>query len=492
MQIAAKRNLVLTTVSSLSQPGGTNQAITQEELYQHIVSALTKASHKTLSLELGQRLIIMAEHALNTRETNIVEQVSQILINAPLLGEYRNIGHYYWALCITRGGDPAASTTILENLAASPATPLRYRARALKAIGGNHLDLSSIDEAFRFFLEAAWTASEQHGRDLLTATLSHWMMAVIRSIYGDHKGALAGLEKLSSPVRLLSAERPFIFYSYVNSLAVELCELGRIEEARNASNIALSSPFAHQYLELRETAKEVAQKARRASRSVVSLCSRAPKLDDRLQEATGRIEAITPPTTEGEPPSGNLVVFPSSSDRPARTSADPFDRKLTPSDLRWMTTAQKRSLVIEIAQATGVADELLERMMQAAGVVISEADEDFDNSLRSERPDILPEEASAVESVREERDVGSLKKIDLDAKNHLEVITSLMLAGNLGPYGFAAIMSALRDCEDDERRRNLIDRMITHSFHEAREQTESEDEWRRRVEARLAPAAGTN
>jgi hypothetical protein len=492
MQMAAKRNLVLTVVSSLSQLGGTNQATTQEALYQYIVSTLSKGLHKTQLREAGDKLIVVAEHSLGTRHTQILEQIGRILTNAIFPREYRSIGKYYEALSINRRGDFTSSTLILEQLATSSITPLKYRARALKAIGGNLLDAGNPHEASRFFLEASLAASSKYGGDLLTVTLSQWMMAVIRSIDGDHKGALQNLEKLSSLIRLIAPDYPHYYYSYANALAVEFMESEYIEEARNASSIALASPFADRYPEFRATAGDISQKSRRASHSVVSFCRRIVELKDGLQKSTDQTEDSSSSATEDESHSHNLVVFPSSPGRPARTSSDPFDRKLTPSDLRWMTTAQKRSLVIEIAQAAGITDELLERMMSAAGVVISEEDEEGDHLANSRLSDNVAEPASEAERADQGWPESPLKEIDLETSNHLEAITSLILAGNLGPHGFAAVMSALRDCQDDARRRRLIDRMITQCFREARGQAGNEDEWRRQVEARLTPTAASD
>jgi hypothetical protein len=57
----------------------------------------------------------------------------------------------------------------------------------------------------------------------------------------------------------------------MNSFAVELCEVGRLEEAKNVSEIAVASPFAGAYPEWRETRNEIALRGCGASRSVVAL-----------------------------------------------------------------------------------------------------------------------------------------------------------------------------------------------------------------------------
>ena len=67
---------------------------------------------------------------------------------------------------------------------------------------------------------------------------------------------------------------PLAYYGYVNSLAVEMGELGRIEEAFNALRIALSSPFGQIYIEWQETRDDILLKARGASRSQVAFSPR--------------------------------------------------------------------------------------------------------------------------------------------------------------------------------------------------------------------------
>ena len=67
MQKAAKRNLVLTTVSSFNVSGGTGQTIEQEGLYQHITFALIKGTYKKQLDDVGNELIAMADHAIALR-----------------------------------------------------------------------------------------------------------------------------------------------------------------------------------------------------------------------------------------------------------------------------------------------------------------------------------------------------------------------------------------------------------------------------------------
>lgn len=217
MQIAAKRNRVLTTVSSLNRLGGISQAVEQEEFYQYITFALMSGAYRRQLTDVGNELIVMADHAINLRQSEVAERISGILINAPLPCKYQNIGQYYRALSVKQRLGLVATNAILEGVASSPMTPLRYRARALQAIGGNHLHNGKATEALRFFLEAGHIATSRLGRDLRTAMLSPWMIAVLQSIDGDHKRASEGLEKLSPLVRMIAPVYSHYYYFYANA-----------------------------------------------------------------------------------------------------------------------------------------------------------------------------------------------------------------------------------------------------------------------------------
>lgn len=517
MQVAAKRNRILTTVSSLNRLGGICQAVVErEELYQHIVTALTKGSFKTQSLKIGDRLITLAEHALGMRETQIVEQVGQMLMNIPLPQGYFSIGQYYKALSLTKRGDISSSTAILEQLAASPATPIKYRARALKAIGGNHLDLGNFDESLRFFLEACRAASPKYGGDLLTATLSPWMIAVLRSIDGDHKRALEDLENLSPFVHLLAPVYPRYYYFYANALAVEWGEAGRLEEARQACLKALASPYADVNPEWHETAKDISQKAQRASHSVVALSGIS--FDFALIEPTKAERGSTAPhPSEAEPLASHprracheldlrssviaigrdffdqdyplplntedhaMAAMATAQDQLADSSRPkpykepvsflPFPNRfdetpdspnisgtstINPLHFCRMSVGQKRALVIEVAKDRKVSGEILDRMLEAAGVIGTD---------------------------EEESPVYLTKTINLERRSFLEELISIWVESEIGPDDFAAVMSALRDCQDEFRLSNLIDQMISYSFHATTCRIHSEEDWRRELEA---------
>jgi tetratricopeptide (TPR) repeat protein len=475
MQTAAKNNLFLTRFPSIGRLGMFCQATNQAGFYQHISLALVRGEYKNQLSELANRLITIGDCALSFNHLDTVEQVSEILVNVPLLSEYLNVGRYYQAFSTKRRGRPDAARTIFERLAESPATPLRYRSRALQVIGAIYYESGNLDEALRFYLEAGCAALPKHGGDLLTTVQSQEMIAVLKSIEGDHRNSLADLEALFPFVRQMAPDHPYNFYLYANSFAVELAEAGRIKEARRFSRITLASPSLCAHPEWRETYDEIELKARRASRSAVSIGSISSHM---VGDSSVGSEIIEPDVTPS-----NLRVFPSSRNRPAKASYNPFDKKLAPSELRWMTTAQKRSLILEIAQAVGIGDDVLDRMIKAAGVVEGEDMEPLVEPM--DGSDMIASKSGLKPAIEP-------KGIALGAKGSLERLISLWVNGECGPDELAAVMSALRDCSDDVRRNDILDRMISYSFYETRECVESEAEWRKRVEALLTDDMGTD
>ena len=452
MQIAANNNLVLTRLSSFGTIGGTYQAFKHQGLYQRIALAITKGARESRFCEAGDSLISVAAHALDLHQTEIVEQISEVLINAQPGREYQDIGRYYQAMCMLRRGEPSSARTILEPLAESQASPLRYRAQALKAIGATYYESSDYNEALRFYLQAIHAASPQHGRDLETATISQWMIAIIRGIHGDNKGALTALQRLSSPVRLVASDHPCLFYSYANSLAVEYGELGRIEEAQNASRIALASPFANIYSEFGDTSKDISQKARRASRSVVAISSKETLREDHTdEEILNEQTFITTDEQEGGP--GNkLLLF---RKRAFKSNKVPLYSHLQAKPNQ-LTLAQKRSRVTDIAYSLAEGD--LDRLLELA----NELD---DRPAQPRRP----------------------REINLEERGNLEMLISLWTTGDLNVDDHVAVLSALRDCDDNLRRKNIINLMISYMFRFTQERMEGEHFWRKRVEAQLTP-----
>ncbi|HLG15044.1 MAG TPA: hypothetical protein VJH03_11160 [Blastocatellia bacterium] len=187
-----------------------------------------------------------------------VEEACQLIIGLPLSDRLKAIARYYQTESLLTRGDYSAARHALERIV-EEATP-HYRARALQSIGATYTLSREADAALPFYLAAAKTARDV---DAFIFAGSQKEMAIIRSFHGDHKQALTDLERLFPLVRALARLYPAFYYDYLNSLAVELGEVGRVTEAQSALSIALASPFAPAFPEWSETRDEL--EARRTS-----------------------------------------------------------------------------------------------------------------------------------------------------------------------------------------------------------------------------------
>lgn len=249
--------------------------VSRNRLLQHIVNRHLRLAigSQELFVEFANELIRFAEQAYFIRDVEVLNEVSRVLMNLPVDGA-RQIGTYYYALAINREAR-AEAEALLETIA--DRGPITYRARAIQTLGANYHQTGQLDEALRFQLEALRIASDPRARGFQTALMAHWEIAIVRSLKGDHRGALADLRKLQPLVNLIGKQAPFFFYGYCNSVAVELAELGCLADAEAFSAITLSSPLALVYSEWSETRDEIAAKRTAATRTVIGI-NRAPTI----------------------------------------------------------------------------------------------------------------------------------------------------------------------------------------------------------------------
>jgi tetratricopeptide (TPR) repeat protein len=247
-------------------PGGSLREIIASHLAQTVHS-------RDLFIKLTNELIQFAEEACVMRNVDALDEVSHVLMNLPVHAA-REIGIYYYALIINRKGHTDEAKTFLETVADN--APITYRARAIQTLGGIHHDLGQLDEALRLQLEALRLASDRNAHGLQTTLMAHHEISVIKSLDGDHKGALSSLRSFGPLVNLVSKQKPFYFYVYCSELAIELGELGRLAEAEATLEVALASPYAPAYPNWTETRQELEAKRRSARPSVVAV-NRAPE-----------------------------------------------------------------------------------------------------------------------------------------------------------------------------------------------------------------------
>jgi len=268
METAANRNRFLTGCSSKVGLTDPKIAVGRRGLLEHLVAShlAETVQSQELFAKLTDDLIRLAEQALVIRKVDALEEVSQVLINLPV-DAAREIGAYYYALAINRKGHTEEAKTLLQRVADN--APITYRARAIQTLGGIHHASGLLDEALRFQLEALRAASDRNAHGLQTRLMAGFEVWIIKSLDGDHKGALSGLRSLSPLVNLVSEEKPFYFYLQCSELAIELGELGHLAEAEETLEIALRSPYASAYPNWAETRQELAAKRTSATPSVV-------------------------------------------------------------------------------------------------------------------------------------------------------------------------------------------------------------------------------
>jgi tetratricopeptide (TPR) repeat protein len=242
-------------------------ALSQPNYYRQLICAsLARSTYTSGGFQvLGQQLTAVARHAYLAKQMNAVEQASQVMLALPISNQLESIGRYYQALCRWQQGDTDSARQFER---AAEEAPPQYRARALQALGLTYHKRGEPDAALPFYLAAGKASANC---DLLTLAESQWMTAEVRSIHGDHKQALAELERLFPLVSAVAKYYPAAYYDFLNSLAVELGKVGRISEAEAACAITLASPLAALHPNWRETRDEIAAKRVSATPSVVAV-----------------------------------------------------------------------------------------------------------------------------------------------------------------------------------------------------------------------------
>ena len=309
MQTAANISLILTDSSSFKRFADSQAAISYGGFYQLITSGVIRgACTEQAFRSLGDRLVVVAEHAHAFRRMDLLDQVSQILMKSPLPRQYEAIGQYYQALCIHRfgRGDVEQAALLLEPVALD--APLLYRIRALRSLGANSIHRGNYQSALSFYCEADRLASDRGQFDLIGIVRTQKDVAVINSLEGNHRHAAALLENLFPVAQATRLSHPHVYYHYMNSLAVELCEVGRLEEAKNVSQIVLASPLASAYPEWRDTREEIELRGLRASRSTVAVSQRRSEAENLW--SIRRRRADVRPVSQNNSEANNLIRLP--------------------------------------------------------------------------------------------------------------------------------------------------------------------------------------
>ena len=238
--------------------------------------------------ELADTLIRKAELAHSFRWFDTVKEVGQILFNFPLK-EYSSIGMYFIGVAFNScgNGDQGEAKTMFERVIDS--APDRYKAKALLSLGAVSFNTGDYDSALYFYNETIKAAPLDSASIQAIRTV-----AILKSMAGDHQGAIKDLENLCSLIRYAP---PHIYFDCLNSLAVELGEVGRKYEARNIIKYVLASSYAFAYPEWRETGEDL----REANRSFVVIDPSPLKARNVLSMPTLERDGAEFPTWAGQP-----------------------------------------------------------------------------------------------------------------------------------------------------------------------------------------------
>ncbi|MEK6408887.1 MAG: helix-turn-helix domain-containing protein [Acidobacteriota bacterium] len=240
------------------------------------------------NVQLANRLIQLGERAHSFRQFDMVREVGLILSNIPVK-HYQAIGCYFLAVAAnSMGNGDQDEARRLFQLAVDTA-PDSYKAKAILSLGALAVHRNDFDSASYYFQETIRT--EKLGTASLQAIRG---VSLVKSIEGFHKSAIADLEGILPLVRVAPLK---LRLDCLNSYAVELSEVGRLQEAESISSLVIASPLARYYPEWQETLSDVRSKRKRRSTVTISrpqieqeFEAESEVLENALQ--TARIQAV--------------------------------------------------------------------------------------------------------------------------------------------------------------------------------------------------------
>jgi tetratricopeptide (TPR) repeat protein len=296
------------------------------------------------------QLVRVAEWSYCIRDTQRQYEVGRILQQFPY--PFDVLGSYYEAQYLNRKGLYEVSTKLLERVYEQG--PEQYRARALQTLAARDEWRGKIGEALRFRVEAIKIG------DPFTSLEAQLGVAICKSVNGDHRGAIRQVEHFLPMVKALYGTHP-LYFDYLNSLAVELGEVGRIQEAQNVCQITLASPYTFAYPEWRETGNEIALRGYK-SRSSVSVIQIIPGNILYLPEPS--------PVSDASIKSGRARLFSLEKWKEEKMVKEPNgDDKKLPEDMSVQDMAMG---IVEMITNNKDDEEKLRKLFEAALKIFSE------------------------------------------------------------------------------------------------------------------------
>jgi tetratricopeptide (TPR) repeat protein len=380
-QTTASNNLVLTSFSSFKRLAEFEKRVSHAGLYQGIAQNLIRGLNTQQALaDFAARVVSVADNAYAFRRLDIVGCVGQLLLWLPLSSQLEGIGNYYKALSLNQGGrgDTDRARFLLEQVAEGSSS--EYRARAMLALGTNSVAVGDHETAMSFYRELTRLTTRENAFNPVTYCVTVRMAAVVKAMNGDHRGAISDLESMLPLARMASSVQPYAYYDYVNTLAVELGELGRLDQARRASEIAIASPFAGAYPEWRQTFDEIAFKRQRASHSVVVVrqpIAKPYRVEEPVSESHNLVHLplAERPTREAladrhQRGTGARVLNFQQWKTAIKASRRAIPEEVTAEQRRRMTTGEKLIRLMDLISQDETDDETIDRILEAVEQIV--------------------------------------------------------------------------------------------------------------------------
>jgi hypothetical protein len=234
-------------------------------------------------------LIRLAEIAYGARDFVTLDELSQVMLAIPRKSA-QDAARYYAAVIAKRVGQLDHAIELLSTL---------NQPRAIQTLATVCENRGEWGEAIRLHVEAMRVGQ---AIDTLAVINAQLQLSAFKSLDGDHQASLEDLQRLHPFVALATPQHPHLWPLFHNDLAFELLQLGRIEEARAASAVAVASPIAHAYPEWQETAAEITE--RQSSRAIITVAIplEAPDESEERPRTLIPSEPLTPARLPVAPP----------------------------------------------------------------------------------------------------------------------------------------------------------------------------------------------
>ena len=254
-----------------------------------IYSLLARARYARDEMEsLYWSLAEIAAQAHALRDIEAVDVASRIMLALPVSPERMNVARYYQAFYLNRKGEFETARETADQLLDEGLTS-RLRSRILLIKASTYSFAGEIEKSLPFYLEAGQIARNCDPSALVTSLR---MGAVIKGIHGDHDEAAADLESLVADAWRMAKQDPEGYAATLNSYAVELGQMGHVEQALNVAS--RTAPLAFIHPEFNVTIAELRSKLPTRKHSVVVIHRPAEPIAARQAEPNRSRERVKP------------------------------------------------------------------------------------------------------------------------------------------------------------------------------------------------------